>query len=178
MLRIPDRVPGPFFVLSWSRAVSAATSQSRPLPQPFRGIPRRTSVHPSLTLPQLPRINASKSFTADNRRMAPASLLSHVRSQLVVDVDSMNPDVAVRHTTPTHTFCDMTSNQAIVYGEAVRPEQASVFNETVAKIRSGETQLDIETQVSDAVDLLVCRHLLSIRINCPRYICRRHIRPE
>ncbi|KAL1951934.1 hypothetical protein VTO73DRAFT_1083 [Trametes versicolor] len=86
--------------------------------------------------------------------MAPASLLSHVRAQLVVDVDSMNPDVAVRHTTDTHSFCDMTSNQAIVYGEAVRPEQAGVFNAAVAQIRSGETQLDIETQVSDAVDLL------------------------
>lgn len=110
--------------------------------------------------------------------MAPASLLSHVRAQLVVDVDSMNPDVAVRHTTDTHSFCDMTSNQAIVYGEAVRPEQAGVFNAAVAQIRSGETQLDIETQVSDAVDLLVCRHFPSLRVDCPRYICRRHIRPE
>ncbi|KAI0639407.1 aldolase [Trametes polyzona] len=86
--------------------------------------------------------------------MAPATLLSCVRAQVTVDVDSMNPDVAARHTTDDHKFCDMTSNQAIVHSEAVRPERAHVFNAAVAQIRSAEAQLDLETQVSDALDLL------------------------
>ncbi|KAI0365251.1 aldolase [Pilatotrama ljubarskyi] len=86
--------------------------------------------------------------------MAPATLLSHVRTHLTVDVDSMDPDVAARHTTDQHRFCDMTSNQAIVYSEAVRPERAHVVQAAVAQIRSAEAELDLDTKVSDALDLL------------------------
>ncbi|KAI0778190.1 hypothetical protein BD413DRAFT_507413 [Trametes elegans] len=86
--------------------------------------------------------------------MAPATLLSRVRDKVSVDVDSMDPDVAARHTTDAHKFRDMTSNQAIVYSEAVRPERAHVFNAAVAQIRSAEAQLDIDSQVSNALDLL------------------------
>ncbi|KAI0335268.1 aldolase [Cubamyces sp. BRFM 1775] len=86
--------------------------------------------------------------------MASATLLSDVRSQVTVDVDSMDPDVAARHTTAEHKFCDMTSNQAIVYSEAIRPQRAHVFNAAVDQIRSAESQLDLETQVSNALDLL------------------------
>ncbi|KAI0655082.1 hypothetical protein C8Q70DRAFT_1021762 [Cubamyces menziesii] len=86
--------------------------------------------------------------------MPSATLLADVRAKVTVDVDSMDPDVAARHTTPGHHFCDMTSNQAIVYSEAVRPQRAHVFNAAVGQIRSAESQLDIETQVSDALDLL------------------------
>lgn len=91
--------------------------------------------------------------------MASASLLSCVRSQVVVDVDSMDPDVAARHTTEGGPkFCDMTSNQAIVYGEAAKPERSALFQKACAQIRSIESELDIETQVSDTIDLLVCSH--------------------
>ncbi|KAI0651857.1 aldolase [Trametes meyenii] len=86
--------------------------------------------------------------------MAPATLLDDVRAKLTVDVDSMDPDVAARHTTDAHKFCDMTSNQAIVHGEATRPERANAFNAAVAQIRSAEADLDLETQVTDALDLL------------------------
>ncbi|KAI0825130.1 aldolase [Trametes gibbosa] len=86
--------------------------------------------------------------------MAPATLLTRVRAQLTVDVDSMDPDVPARHSTPDHNFSDMTSNQAIVYSEAARPERAPVLNALVAQIRSAEAQLDLDTQLSDALDLL------------------------
>ncbi|KAI0361615.1 aldolase [Trametes cingulata] len=86
--------------------------------------------------------------------MAPATLLSHVRAQLTVDVDSMDPLVAARHTTDQHRFSDMTSNQAIVYSEAVRPERAPVVQAAVAHVRASERELDLETKVSDALDLL------------------------
>ncbi|KAI9063067.1 aldolase [Trametes sanguinea] len=88
--------------------------------------------------------------------MAPTTLLSQIRARVTVDVDSMDPDVAARHTTAEHKFCDMTSNQAIVYSEAIRPERAQVFNAAVNQIRSAEAQqlqLDLESQVSDAIDL-------------------------
>ncbi|CDO71566.1 hypothetical protein BN946_scf184911.g36 [Trametes cinnabarina] len=89
--------------------------------------------------------------------MAPATLLSRVRARVTVDVDSMDPDVAKRHTSADHKFCDMTSNQAIVYSEAVRPERAHVLNAAVDQIKSAEAQqlqLDLESQVSNALDLL------------------------
>ena len=88
--------------------------------------------------------------------MSSATLLSDVRARVTVDVDSMDPDVAARHTHPDVKFRDMTSNQAIVYGEAVRPERAALFKSACAQITSTEAQLPIDTRISDALDLLVC----------------------
>ncbi|THH19656.1 hypothetical protein EW146_g1563 [Bondarzewia mesenterica] len=84
------------------------------------------------------------------------TLLSATRSQLVVDVDSMNPDVAARHTTSTEHFCDMTSNQAIVYSEAVRAERATLFKEAVQQSQASSHDLNDHDQqriVDDAADL-------------------------
>ncbi|KAF9023272.1 aldolase [Hymenopellis radicata] len=47
-----------------------------------------------------------------------ATLLDQIRSIVAIDVDSMDPAVAKRHTTDTVKFLDMTSNQAIVMGNA------------------------------------------------------------
>ena len=55
------------------------------------------------------------------------TLLDDVRTQVTVDVDSMDPAVAAKHTGDVVRFCDMTSNQAIVFGEASRPERAVVL---------------------------------------------------
>ena len=90
--------------------------------------------------------------------MPSATLLADVRAKVTVDVDSMDPDVAARHSTPEHQFCDMTSNQAIVYSEAARPERADLFNAACAQIRSSEAQLPVDSQVADALDLLVCTY--------------------
>ncbi|EJF66699.1 aldolase [Dichomitus squalens LYAD-421 SS1] len=85
----------------------------------------------------------------------PSSLLSYVRSRVIVDVDSMDPAVAARHTAGDGArFCDMTSNQAIVYGEVARPDRAELLEKACAQVRSSEAELDIEAQVSDAIDLL------------------------
>ncbi|PCH36836.1 aldolase [Wolfiporia cocos MD-104 SS10] len=84
--------------------------------------------------------------------MAENSLLSVVRSRVVVDVDSMDPSVAARYTTETQRFCDMTSNQAIVYSEAAKSERATVFKTACEKARA--SGLDLETQVIDALDHL------------------------
>ncbi|KAI0735165.1 aldolase [Earliella scabrosa] len=82
------------------------------------------------------------------------NLLSHIRSRVIVDVDSMDPDVAARHTLPGATFSDMTSNQAIAYSEAVRPERADLVQSACTQIKSAEGQLDIDSQASNAADLL------------------------
>ena len=76
--------------------------------------------------------------------MASPSLLSDVRAKLTIDVDSMDPAVAERHAAVAK-FSDMTSNQAIVHNEAVRPERADLFKLVCSQIRSSEAQLDIET---------------------------------
>ncbi|KIY70567.1 aldolase [Cylindrobasidium torrendii FP15055 ss-10] len=46
------------------------------------------------------------------------TLLNQIRSLVTVDVDSMDPAVAHRHTKDGKKFVDMTSNQAIVFGNA------------------------------------------------------------
>ena len=111
--------------------------------------------------------------------MSSNNLLSYVRTRVTVDVDSMDPDVAARHTGDQAgaKFSDMTSNQAIVYNEIIRPQRADVFKTAIAQIRATESQLDIETQVSDAVDLIVsttassmhrlCMHRTDIRVLRP-----------
>ncbi|GBE78196.1 Transaldolase [Sparassis crispa] len=80
------------------------------------------------------------------------SLLSHLRGRLVVDVDSMDPAVASRHTGTDQQFCDMTSNQAIVCSEAARRDKANILKAACDNVRGSEATSD--TQVADALDLL------------------------
>ena len=90
--------------------------------------------------------------------MSAPSLLAHVRTRVTVDVDSMDPTVSARYTKAGVKLHDMTSNQAIVHSEAVRPERADLFNAACAQIRSTEAQLPVDSQVADALDLLVCTY--------------------
>ncbi|TCD71523.1 hypothetical protein EIP91_008904 [Steccherinum ochraceum] len=53
----------------------------------------------------------------------PTTLLSQLRDRVVIDVDSMDPDVARRHTKEAR-FCDMTSNQAIALGEILKAKDS------------------------------------------------------
>lgn len=80
------------------------------------------------------------------------SLLAQVRSLVAVDVDSMDPDVAVRHAAEAR-FCDMTSNQAIVDGEGSRPERADILKAACEEAKAAGG--DQDQQVSAALDLLV-----------------------
>lgn len=82
-----------------------------------------------------------------------ATLLDNVRARLTVDVDSMDPDVAARHSRTDKIFRDMTSNQAIVYSEAVRTERSDVVR--AACLATKASGLDAAHQVADALDLLV-----------------------
>ena len=108
------------------------------------------------------------------------TLLDQIRSKVTVDVDSMDPDVAARHTLPGATFSDMTSNQAIAYSEAVRPERADLVKSACTQIRSTEGQLDIDSQASNAADLLVCTSMYMSRSGILRNALRprTHCRPS
>ncbi len=85
--------------------------------------------------------------------MSSSPLLSQVRGLLAVDVDSMDPDVAARHST-AQKFCDMTSNQAIVYGQAVLPARSDLLKAAVEYVGDTRKQQDGEFE-QDVVDVLV-----------------------
>ncbi|KZT02720.1 aldolase [Laetiporus sulphureus 93-53] len=84
--------------------------------------------------------------------MTAGNLLTYIRAQVAVDVDSMDPAVAARHTTETVKFCDMTSNQAIVYVEAAKQDRASLLKAACAQAQA--SGVDGEQQVTNALDIL------------------------
>ena len=81
------------------------------------------------------------------------SFLDYLRQYIIIDVDSMDPAVAAKHTGDVVRFCDMTSNQAIVFGEASRPERAVVLQAACQRVQGSD--IDHEQQVTDALDILV-----------------------
>ncbi|CAK5268933.1 unnamed protein product [Mycena citricolor] len=88
---------------------------------------------------------------------APAStLLEQIRSLVTVDLDAMDPDIAARLTQQTK-FCDMTSNQAIVHGQATRPERALLLKHAVEYAKQKRTStgpaLGSVDSVQDAIDV-------------------------
>ncbi|KAJ7255217.1 aldolase [Mycena rebaudengoi] len=77
------------------------------------------------------------------------TLLAQVREFLTVDVDSMDPDVAAQY----DKFCDMTCNQAIVHGQAVRPERRGLLAAAVEYAQK-HYQTQGEEFEQDVVDVL------------------------
>ncbi|KXN81703.1 Transaldolase [Leucoagaricus sp. SymC.cos] len=82
------------------------------------------------------------------------SLLQQLRSVVVVDVDSNDSEVSRRHTTAEEKFHDMTSNQALVYNEAIRPENADLVKEAIHYVQSKELGQDPETFKLDVIDAI------------------------
>ncbi|KAJ3935652.1 MAG: hypothetical protein NXY57DRAFT_1035937 [Lentinula lateritia] len=83
-----------------------------------------------------------------------STLLSQVGELLTVDIDCMDPEVAKRHTASTVTpfFCDMTSNQAIVGGEARRPEQAALLRLAIDQVKEKHNP-DSDSFAQDVIDV-------------------------
>ncbi|KAJ3912965.1 hypothetical protein F5877DRAFT_53203 [Lentinula edodes] len=83
-----------------------------------------------------------------------STLLSQVGELLTVDIDCMDPEVAKRHTASTVTpfFCDMTSNQAIVGGEARRPEQAALLRLAIDQVKEKHNP-DSDSFAQDVIDI-------------------------
>jgi transaldolase len=86
------------------------------------------------------------------------SLLQQLRSLVVVDVDCMDPDVAKRHTgtTQEEKFEDMTSNQALVYNEAIKSENAELVKQAISYVHSKDLDQDSESFKMDVLDVIVC----------------------
>lgn len=86
-----------------------------------------------------------------------SDLLTQIRTLVTVDVDSMDPEVTRRHTSPTVAFCDMTSNQALVYYQITTlHDNAPIIQ---AAIRYAERkpgwEEDPAAYLQDVVDVLV-----------------------
>ncbi|KAJ3832304.1 hypothetical protein F5878DRAFT_16128 [Lentinula raphanica] len=82
-----------------------------------------------------------------------STLLSQISQLLTVDIDCMDPEVAKRHTTTSAPFfCDMTSNQAIVGGEATRTEQSALLRAAIAEVKE-KRDLDSDSFAQDVLDL-------------------------
>lgn len=85
--------------------------------------------------------------------MSHPSMLSALRQHVIIDLDSMDPSVALRYTSDKFTFCDMTSNQAIVYSEASKPERKNILTRACRGVKGPDTNL--EQQVESALTVLV-----------------------
>ncbi|KDQ60312.1 hypothetical protein JAAARDRAFT_174366 [Jaapia argillacea MUCL 33604] len=83
--------------------------------------------------------------------MSDISLLSQISSTVTIDVDSMDPQVAAGFES-IYQFCDMTSNQAIVYNESIRKERTHILKSVIQAAK--ESHKNIEGAVDDAVNLL------------------------
>lgn len=89
------------------------------------------------------------------------TLLSQIRSIITVDVDSMDPSVAKRHTLQHEAFCDMTSNQAIVLNEAAKSENATLVKDAIAYVNNQpNADGDAATVLQDIVDVVVRKYWL------------------
>ncbi|KAF5343836.1 hypothetical protein D9756_011339 [Leucocoprinus leucothites] len=82
------------------------------------------------------------------------SLLQQLRSLVVVDVDCMDPDVAKRHTTQEEQFHDMTSNQALVLTETIKPENEGLIKEAIGYVQSKNLDQDPDTFKMDVLDTI------------------------
>ncbi|KAK1218329.1 hypothetical protein PQX77_019000 [Marasmius sp. AFHP31] len=82
------------------------------------------------------------------------TLLSQIRGLVTVDIDAMDPEIAARHTKETK-FCDMTSNQALVYSEALRPERAHLIRAAIDAVKNDSSQShnDEDKLLQDVLDV-------------------------
>lgn len=83
------------------------------------------------------------------------SLLQQLRSLVVVDVDSMDPQVAHRHTTADQKFQDMTSNQALAYNAATHLDNAELVRQAIKYVHDKNLDQGPDTFKMDVIDTLV-----------------------
>ena len=82
------------------------------------------------------------------------SLLAQIREKVPIALDSMDAKFAESFTAEKgFKFTDMTSNQAIVHIQATHPDSANIVKE--ACDRAKQSAVDLESQVQNALDLLV-----------------------
>ncbi|KAF7979300.1 hypothetical protein HWV62_43016 [Athelia sp. TMB] len=90
------------------------------------------------------------------------TLLSQISEIVTIDVDSMDPVDAARHTSTSFKFCDMTSNQAIVQGQASRPERSQLLDAAVDSVISkhrGTDQNQVVDEILDTLTVLLAKEV-------------------
>ncbi|KIY45088.1 aldolase [Fistulina hepatica ATCC 64428] len=82
-----------------------------------------------------------------------STLLSQIRAFVTIDVDSMDPAVAVRHNAVAK-FCNMTSNQAIVRGQTSLGSSLELVKAAIDRVKSSYPTLTGDDQLQEIVDLV------------------------
>lgn len=84
------------------------------------------------------------------------TLLTQISELVTVDIDCMDPEVAQRHTLSSSApfFCDMTSNQAIVSGQATLPDRAVLLHSAIDEVK-GKQSVGSDTFAQDVLDVFV-----------------------
>ncbi|KZP13424.1 aldolase [Athelia psychrophila] len=85
---------------------------------------------------------------------SPTTLLTQISEIVTIDVDSMNPIDADLHTSTVFKFCDMTSNQAIVQGQASNPDRAQLLDDAVQSVTSKRVGVPQDQLVDEILDTL------------------------
>ncbi|TFK47557.1 aldolase [Heliocybe sulcata] len=88
----------------------------------------------------------------------PQTIFSLVSSRITIDVDSMDPSDAASWS-GTHHFCDMTSNQAIVYNNASRADRHNVLLNAIELAKESGSPSDPEfvKEVTDLLNILLAK---------------------
>ncbi|KAH7921555.1 aldolase [Leucogyrophana mollusca] len=86
--------------------------------------------------------------------MSEVTLLTQIRAIIDVDVDSMDPSAAARHTNESTRFHDMTSNQAIVHGQVVLPANEHLLHTAHAFVKDKRIDVQQDDGALKVVDFL------------------------
>lgn len=85
------------------------------------------------------------------------NLLAQISELVTVDIDCMDPEIAQKHT-PSESapfFCDMTSNQAIVSGQATLSDRAALLRSAIDEVKEKQS-VDSDNFAQDVLDIFVC----------------------
>ena len=85
--------------------------------------------------------------------MSATTLLAQVRKLCILDADTNDVELAAKYA-ETAKYCEMTSNQALVYGQAVRPDRLDLVRSAIRYVKE-EDKGSPESFELDVLDALV-----------------------
>lgn len=87
------------------------------------------------------------------------NLLAQISELVTIDIDCMDPEIAQRHTpSPALFFCDMTSNQAIVSGQATLSDRTALLRSAIDEVKEKQS-VDSDNFAQDVLDIFVCYYI-------------------
>lgn len=96
-----------------------------------------------------------------------STLLTQISQLVTLDIDSNDAAVADRHSAAVGKFCDMTSNQAIVYNELIRPENSLLVQAAIKSVRDErDWDLDNPMQNNEFLEDIIDEFVWHIKLLC------------